>query len=176
MGDAIALKASRELDTVFDRLRRVEAQRVLDEERQRLNRDMPDTLGSHLVQTLNMVHHSGERVSSVAVAGMLSHALDELWLTLSSFEPMDGDLATALGVLRARRAPALEAALIKLVWEAAEVPKVRALEAASVMHLLRCLQQVFANVEKHAQASRVTVQTWEEGARIGRAGQAHLGR
>ena len=105
---------------MFDRLRRAEAQRVLDEERQRLNRDMPDSLGSHLVQTLNMVHHSGERVPSVAVAGMLSLALDELWLTLSSLEPMDGDLATALGVLRARMAPALEAAGIELVWEVAE--------------------------------------------------------
>ena len=157
---------SLELRTVFDRLRRVEAQRVLDEERQRLMRDMHDGLGSHLVQALNMVHHSGERVSSVAVAGMLTHALDELRLTLSSLEPMDGDLATALGVLRARMAPALEAAGIELVWEVAEVPKVQALEAASVMHLFRCLQEVFANVVKHAQASRVTVRTWEEGGRV----------
>ncbi len=175
MGESVRLNAelssrveerSQELRTVFERLRKVEAQRVLDEERQRLMRDMHDGLGSHLVQTLNMVHHSGDRVSSVAVAGMLSHALDELRLTLSSLEPMDGDLATALGVLRARMAPALEAAGIELVWEVAEVPKVQALEAASVMHLFRCLQEVFANVVKHAQASRVTVRTWEEGGRV----------
>ena len=69
MGESVRLNAElssrveergQELRTVFDRLRRVEAQRVLDEERQRLMRDMHDGLGSHLVQTLNMVHHSGD--------------------------------------------------------------------------------------------------------------------
>jgi signal transduction histidine kinase len=155
-----------ELRMVFDRLRRVEAQRVLDEERQRLMRDMHDGLGSHLVQTLNMVHHFGDGVSSIAVANMLTHALEELRLTLSSLEPMDGDLATALGVLRARVAPALEVAGIELVWAVSDVPKVPALEAGSVMHLFRCLQEVFANVVKHAQASRVTVRTWDEGGRV----------
>ncbi|WP_168708506.1 ATP-binding protein [Hydrogenophaga sp. PAMC20947] len=175
MGESVRLNAelstrveerSQELRVVFDRLRQVEARRVLDEERQRLMRDMHDGLGSHLVQTLNMVHHSGDGVSSIAVANMLTHALDELRLTLSSLEPMDGDLATALGVLRARVAPALEAAGIELVWAVADVPKVPALEAGSVMHLFRCLQEVFANVVKHAQASRVTVRTWEEGGRV----------
>ena len=176
MGESVRLNAElsgrveergQELRVMFERLRRVEAQRVLDEERQRLVRDMHDGLGSHLVQTLNMVHHSGDALSSTAVASMLTHALDELRLTLSSLEPMDGDLGTALGVLRARVAPALEVAGIELVWEVADVPRVSTLEAGSVMHLFRCLQEVFANVVKHAQATRVTVRTWEAGGRVG---------
>lgn len=176
MGESVRLNAElttrveergRELREVFERLRRVEAQRVLDEERQRLMRDMHDGLGSHLVQTLNMVHHGGDGLSPTAVANMLTHALDELRLTLSSLEPMAGDLGTALGVLRARVAPALDAAGIELVWEVADVSRVSTLEAGSVMHLFRGLQEVFANVVKHAQASRVTVRTWEEGGRVG---------
>ena len=176
MGETVRLNAtlegrveerSRALHATLEQLRRVEAQRVLDEERQRLVRDMHDGLGSHLVQTLNMVHHSGEQVSAAAVANMLTHALDELRLTLASLEPLDGDLSTALGVLRARVAPALEAAGIELVWEVSDVPKVPALAAGSVMHLFRCLQEVFANVAKHAQARRVTVRTWLEEGRVG---------
>ena len=176
MGETVRLNAtlegrveerSRALHATLEQLRRVEAQRVLDEERQRLVRDMHDGLGSHLVQTLNMVHHSGDQVSAPAVANMLTHALDELRLTLASLEPLDGDLSTALGVLRARVAPALEAAGIELVWEVSDVPKVPALAAGSVMHLFRCLQEVFANVVKHAQARRVTVRTWLEEGRVG---------
>jgi signal transduction histidine kinase len=156
-----------ELHAVFERLQSVESQRVLEAERRRLTRDMHDGLGSQLVQTLNMVRSSGQRIESAAVASMLHHALEELRLTLDSLEPMDGDLPTILGTLRQRVGPALQAAGIELVWQVEEVPAVPGLEARGVMHLFRCLQEVFANVVKHAHASRVTVRTWEEGGRIG---------
>jgi signal transduction histidine kinase len=156
-----------ELHAVFDRLQSVESQRVLEAERRRLTRDMHDGLGSQLVQTLNMVRSSGQRIESAAVASMLHHALEELRLTLDSLEPMDGDLPTILGTLRQRVGPALQAAGIELAWQVEEVPAVPGLEARGVIHLFRCLQEVFANVVKHAQATRVTVRTWEEGGRIG---------
>lgn len=152
-----------ELQTMFDRLRSVERQRIIEAERRRLTRDMHDGLGSQLVQALNLVRASGEKVDSAAVAGMIGHALEDLRMTLDSLEPMDGDLATILGTLRMRIAPALEAAHIELDWQVQEVPAVPGLEARGVMHLFRCLQEVFANVVKHAHASRVTVSTYTEG-------------
>lgn len=155
-----------ELHAVFDRLRTAENQRVLEAERRRLTRDMHDGLGSQLVQTLNLVRASGERVDTAAVAAMLGHALDELRLTLDSLEPMEGDLPTILGTLRLRISPALQAAGIELEWQVEDVPPVRALEARGVMHLFRCLQEVFANVVKHAQARRVTVRTGVEEGRV----------
>lgn len=151
-----------ELHTVFDRLRTVENQRVLEAERRRLTRDMHDGLGSQLVQTLNLVRSSGAQIDSGAVASMLHHALEELRMTLDSLEPMEGDLPTILGTLRQRIAPALQAARIELDWQVEEVPPVPSLEARGVMHLFRCLQEVFANVVKHAHATRVTVRTWSE--------------
>jgi signal transduction histidine kinase len=155
-----------ELHSVFDRLRVAENQRVLEAERRRLTRDMHDGLGSQLVQTLNLVHSSGERVSSAAVAPMLSHALEDLRMTLDSLEPMEGDLTTILGTLRQRISPTLQAANIDLVWEVEEVSTLPGLEARGVLHLFRCLQEVFANVVKHAQASQVTVRTREMGGRV----------
>ena len=53
-----------------------------------------------------------------------------------------------------------------VVWQVEEVPAVPGLEARGVMHLFRCLQEVFANVVKHAHASRVTVRTWSAGGRV----------
>jgi len=155
-----------DLHRVFDRLRTVENQRVLEAERRRLTRDMHDGLGSQLVQTLNLVRSSGERIDTVAVASMLNHALEELRMTLDSLEPMEGDLPTILGTLRQRIAPALQAARIELDWQVEEVPAVPGLEARGVMHLFRCLQEVIANVVKHAHATRVTVRTWAEGGSV----------
>lgn len=155
-----------ELHAVFDRLRAVENQRVLESERRRLTRDMHDGLGSQLVQTLNLVHSSGAKVDSASVANMLSHALEELRMTLDSLEPMDGDLPTILGTLRQRIMPTLQAARIDLDWQVEAVSAVPGLEVRGVMHLFRCLQEVFANVVQHAQATRVTVRTWERGGRI----------
>jgi signal transduction histidine kinase len=150
----------REIHAVHERLRRVENQRVLEAERRRLTRDMHDGLGSQLVQTLNMVRSSGKNMDSAQVAAMLHHALEELRMTLDSLEPMGGDLPTILGTLRQRIGPALQVAQIKLDWQVEEVPAVPSLEARGVMHLFRCMQEVFANVVKHAHASRVTVRTW----------------
>lgn len=154
------------LRAAFERLRAAENQRVLEAERRRLTRDMHDGLGSQLVQTLNLVRASGRQVDSTAVAAMLGHALDELRLTLDSLEPMEGDLPTILGTLRQRIGPALQAAGIELDWQVEDVPPVPALEAQGVMHLFRCLQEVFANVVKHAHARRVMVRTGVEDGRV----------
>lgn len=150
-----------ELHRLFERLRLVESQRVLEGERRRLTRDMHDGLGSQLVQALNVVRNSGEQVDSAAVAAMLDHALEDLRMTLDSLEPMEGDLPTILGTLRQRMAPALQAAGIDLDWQVQDVPAIPGLEARGVLHVFRCLQEVFANIVKHAQARRVTVRTQE---------------
>ncbi len=169
MNAELARKVSQreqELHEVFDRLRAAENQRVLEAERRRLTRDMHDGLGSQLVQTLNLVRASGPQIDGAAVAGMLNHALEELRMTLDSLEPMDGDLPTILGTLRQRIGPPLQAAGIELEWQVEDVPAVNGLEARGVMHLFRCLQEIFANVVKHSHARRVTVRTWMDGAQV----------
>lgn len=155
-----------EVQRLFERLRLVESQRVLEAERRRLTRDMHDGLGSQLVQALNVVRGSGEQVDSSAVAAMLNHALEDLRMTLDSLEPMDGDLPTILGTLRQRITPALQAAQVELDWQVQEVPAIPGLEARGVLHVFRCLQEVFANVLKHARARRVTVSTRNLGDQV----------
>ncbi len=152
-----------ELRHAFGELREAERRQVLEQERQRLTRDMHDGLGSQLVQTLNVVR-SSDKADVPMITSMLNHALEELRMTLDSMEPAEGDLPSILGTLRRRISPALEAAGIQLVWSVQEVPPVdfgaQGLESRGVMHLFRCLQEVFANIIKHAQATRVEVKTW----------------
>lgn len=151
-----------ELRTAFEQIHISEQQRVIEDERRRLMRDMHDGLGSQLVQTLNMVRQHRESLDGVAVEAMLKHALEELRMTLDSLEPMDGDLPTILGTLRGRIAPALKAAGIELDWQVEEVPPITSLDSQGVMHLFRCLQEIFANVLKHASATKVRVRTWSD--------------
>jgi signal transduction histidine kinase len=154
-----------QLRTAFDLLRESERREVLEGERQRLTRDMHDGLGSQLVQTLNVVRGQ-DKLDPQAISSMLNHALEELRMTLDSLEPMEGDLPAIVGTLRRRIGPALEAAGIELDWQVQEVPPIavhgQALESLGVMHLFRFLQEVFANIIKHAGASRVEVRTWSD--------------
>lgn len=155
-----------EFHAVYARLREVEHQQVREAERRRITRDMHDGLGSQLVQTLNLVRHAGSSLDLPEVERMLHHALEDLRLTLDSLEPMEGDLPTILGTLRQRLSPTLAAAGIELDWQVQQVAAVEGLEAQGVMHLFRCLQEVFANVVKHARASRVCVRTWDESGQV----------
>jgi signal transduction histidine kinase len=162
-----------ELRHAFDSLREAEKRQVLETERERLTRDMHDGLGSQLVQTLNLVRSQTQthmpqdadaRQRSSQLETMLSHALEELRITLDSLEPMEGDLPAILGTLRQRLAPTLQAAGIELDWQVQEVPAVavhgQPMESRSVMQLFRALQEIFANIIKHAQAKAVVVKTW----------------
>lgn len=151
-----------ELRSAFDQLRQSEQQRAIEGERRRLMRDMHDGLGSQLVQTLNMVRSQQVPVDARSIESMVNHALEELRMTLDSLEPMEGDLPTILGTLRQRVAPALAAAGIQLQWQVQEVPPLTGLDARGVMHLFRCVQEIFANIVKHACARRVTVRTWAD--------------
>lgn len=151
----------RELSAAFERLQAAERQRAIEEERRRLMRDMHDGLGSQLVQTLNLVRNPNAQLDREALAGMLRQALDELRLTLDSFEPMEGDLPAILGTLRRRLGPALEGVGIELRWEVQDVPPLAVLDSRGVLHLFRCLQEIFANVVKHAKARRIVVSTWQ---------------
>jgi signal transduction histidine kinase len=155
-----------ELRAAFEKLRAADLQHSIEDERRRLMRDMHDGLGSQLVQTLNMVRNSAANLNPQTLAAMLNHALEELRMTLDSLEPMDGDLPTILGTLRHRVAPALESVGLTLDWQVQEVHPVTGMDSRSVMHLFRCVQEVFANVAKHAQATRVVVRTWNSPGRV----------
>lgn len=91
---------SAELERNYQRLRELERQQVLDEERRRIMRDMHDGMGGHLVSTLALAESGATKSETIAEA--LRAALNDLRLMIDSLDPVEGDLTLVLGMFRAR--------------------------------------------------------------------------
>jgi signal transduction histidine kinase len=81
-------------------------------------------------------------------------------------EPVETDLLLLLATLRFRLQPRLEAAGVKLVWDAGEAPPLEWLDQRHALHILRILQEAFANILKHSGARQVTVSVRAEGDQV----------
>jgi signal transduction histidine kinase len=146
-----------ELAISYERMSQIEHSQTLSKERQRLTQDMHDGLGSSLVSALRVVE--GGRLSEADVAEVLKGCIDDLKLTIDSMEPVDADLLLLLATLRFRLGPRLAAAGISLRWEVVDVPLLDWLDPRNALHILRILQEAFANILKHTQASEIRVST-----------------
>jgi signal transduction histidine kinase len=153
-----------ELALSYERLRETEHRATLAQERQRLMQDMHDGLGSSLTSALHLVRHG--KAGSEELAQVLAECMDDLKLAIDSMEPVDADLLLLLATLRFRLAPRLEGMGIELRWEVQDVPPLPWLDAGSALNLLRILQECFANVVKHAQASCIRVECEESAGGI----------
>ena len=155
-----------ELAQAHERLREIERSRVVSEERERIMREMHDGLGAHLVSTLSLI----EGGRGEAVADALRAALEDLRVMVDSLEPLEGDLVTAFAMLRARMQSRLEAAGVRVEWRVEDLPQIPDLGPATVMQVLRILQEAIANVLKHAGARAITVRSGAGGNRGGAPG------
>lgn len=153
-----------ELTASHAKLREVERRELLHQERQRLMQDMHDGLGSTLVSALRAFE--GDRAADLDAVGILRGCIDDLKLTIDSMEPVETDLLLLLATLRFRLQPRLEAAGVKLLWDAGEAPPLEWLDQRHALHILRILQEAFANILKHSGARQVTVSVRAEGDQV----------
>jgi signal transduction histidine kinase len=145
-----------ELQRGFDRLREVERDQALVQERARLTRDLHDSLGMHLVSALRQVRRGhGEQA---ALAGTLQDCLDDLRVVIDSLDADERDPLVVLGTLRFRLAPRFEAMGVRLDWRigtpGADWPS---LEPGTTLELLRIVQEALTNALKHSGAEVVTL-------------------
>jgi signal transduction histidine kinase len=147
----------RDLAATHTRLREVEREQTLLQERQRLMREMHDGVGSSLFSALFLVEN--QRSQELDIAQMLRECIDDLKLALDSMEPVDADLLALLATLRFRLGPRLEQAGLTLHWAVADVPPLPWLDAQSALHVLRILQEVLTNIIKHNGARQITLST-----------------
>ena len=146
-----------ELTNSHQRLRAAEHQQTLNNERKRLTQDMHDGLGSSLVTALRVVEAGGMREAELGE--VLKNCIDDLKLTIDSLEPVEADLLLLLATLRFRLGPRLKAAGISLQWDVTDVPKLDWLDPRNALHILRILQESFANILKHTRATEIRVTT-----------------
>jgi signal transduction histidine kinase len=155
----------RELARNFARLRVLERERVLADERQRIMREMHDGVGSQLLTSLAMVERGAADRDDVA--RMLRECLDDMRLAIDTLTPESADLGGALGNLRYRSAPRFEAMGVHARWRLASLPDTLPVTPHQTLQMLRIVQESLANVLKHARASSVEVSaTVEEGVLV----------
>lgn len=142
------------------RLREIALIQTLHDERQRLTQDMHDGMGSSLLTALLAVERG--HIDTAMVADVLKNCIDDLKLTIDSMEPIQADLLLLLATLRFRLGPRLESAGIKLRWEVENVPVMDWIDPRNALHILRILQEAFANIVKHAAATEIRVTTCVE--------------
>lgn len=150
----------RELDESHQQLRKIELQRQLSQERQRLMQDMHDGMGSSLRTALLAIEKG--QLNAPALADILKDCIDDLKLTIDSMEPMDADLLLVLATFRYRIGSRLEVAGIALRWDVTSIPKVKGLTPQTTLHILRIFQEAFTNIIKHSGATLITVSTRKE--------------
>jgi signal transduction histidine kinase len=152
-------KAS-ELERNYDKLRQLERERAVAQERDRIMRDMHDGMGGQLVSTLALVE-SG-RATPEGVADALRDALDDLRLVIDSLDPVEEDLLAVLGVIRGRLEPRLRRNGIDFAWQVTDLPAIPGFGPDRVLQALRIVQEAITNVIKHAGAHTITVRTGRE--------------
>ncbi len=156
-----------QLEENYNRLRQMESERVLAEERERLTRDMHDGMGGHLVSTLAMIESGNASMQAIATA--LKDSLDDLRLMIDSMDIQENDLATLLGMFRMRIAQRLKNSQLTLRWLVDDIPPIQNFGPQQALHVLRILQEAITNTIKHAQANSICLSTYLSTHKAGNA-------
>ena len=154
--DRLVREKTSELEAQYARVRAMERERLLIGERERIMRDMHDGVGGQLVSAMAMLENGREDPARMQQA--LSAALTDMRLMIDSLDDVDEDLNIVLGVFRDRLEPQLTASQLELHWHVDDLPSVSDLSPATVLAILRILQEAVTNTVKHADASRVSVE------------------
>lgn len=157
-----------ELERNYERLRELERERAVAGERDRIMRDMHDGMGGQLVSTLALVESGAASADGIAEA--IRDALDDLRLVIDSLDPVEEDLLTVLGMIRARLEPRLLRHGLRFDWQVADLPRIPGFGPERVLQALRIVQEAITNVLKHARARTIVVQTGHETDGDGRPG------
>ncbi len=155
--DAVIVNQQRELERSSAALREETRKRILLEERDRLTRDVHDGIGSQLLSLLVLVRTKS--VDSLEIEEQLQGSLHDLRLIVDSLDHGEDNFLSAMQSFRARIAPQLNAAGIRLEWKTNEdVLHQIQLDTRSVLNIYRFLQEAVTNCVRHANASQLTVE------------------
>lgn len=144
-----------ELAVAHHREKRLIRTQALDEERQRIMRDMHDGLGSHLMSMLMMAKRgAGDHVD---YAEGLQSVIDEMRLMIDSMDSVGESLRSALTVFRKRVVPRAGETGFAITWldkSAGEFPD---LGPREVLQVFRILQEAITNSLKHSGGDTIAI-------------------
>jgi len=139
--------ATSELERTQKQIRELEVAVALEQERERIMREMHDSVGSNLISALAIAEHGDAPSSTVAT---LKRSLTDLRIAVDSLEQVDGDITPLLASFRHRMEPDLRAAGWRFDWQVEDVPALPWLDSANALHVLRILQEALGNALTHS--------------------------
>ena len=145
--------ATEELRRVEQARQALELANALEQERERMMREIHDGIGSNLVTALAVAERQAQPATTIAT---LRRSITDLKLAVDSLEPVENDVTALLASFRHRLAPDLQRAGVACVWQVEACPPVAWLEATSALHVLRLMQEAVGNVLAHAGARSIT--------------------
>jgi signal transduction histidine kinase len=144
-----------ELTRTHEQLRSAERAQVLAVERHRLMQDMHDGVGGQLAALLSLAQ--ARRPDPEHLLQAVTEGLTDLRLIIDSLNQIDDDLALALGSLRGRLQPLLDAAGVTLSWRLDSRLSLPGFGPESVLHVYRIVQEAVSNALRHSQARTLTI-------------------
>lgn len=122
----------------------------MEQERQRIARDMHDSLGGRLLTLLHLAPES--------LQPQVREALDDMRLTVNCLSSGGASLDEALGQWRAEVDERCESAQVQLRWQQPEQNLPQQLEPETLLHLQRLLRELVSNALRHARPTLLQVQ------------------
>lgn len=143
------------LEKNFRKLREMEKQKILAEERSRFMKEMHDGVGGHLVSMLSMIR-AGEKDPD-RISAAIGAALNDLRLMIDSLDPDEPDIPTLLGAMRSRLEPQLANGRLRFEWRVREIPPLPDFGPRKALQVMRILQEAVTNVINHADARLICI-------------------
>lgn len=140
----------------YAQMHKLERQHAVDEERQRIMRELHDGLGSQLFVALSRVE--AREIEYEGVAQTLRDCIADMRLALEVMSPAGSDFMAAWGSFRFRWDRQLQQAGIQTRWNVDYEGDTLNLSAEDGMQLLRIGQEALTNVLKHARATQVDIE------------------
>ena len=143
-----------QLDESYQRLHEMEKTKAVQEERERITRDIHDGLGGHLVSALALAEKYDLKGGLHQV---IRESLDELRAIIDTTSEEEG-LDVLLSVMRFRYKTHCAEHGLEIDWHVDDAVEYLTINNFTAIHLTRILQESMTNVFKHANATEVSVQ------------------
>ena len=146
-------EAKNELNELYEKKRKSDAEAFTLEERHRLMREMHDGVGTHLSLLLSGLQRGN--LSNSDVTDGVQSSLDELRLLIDARSASTDTLTDAISNLRHRLDVRLAPLGVETKWHVADGAEELLLSAEATLHVLRICQECVSNAVRHGKATEI---------------------
>jgi len=148
------------LQKAFKHEQKIQHQRTITEERQRIIADMHDGLGGQLMSII--ANANSTSTDKQAISLHARQALTDLRLMILSLDNDNQDLVGLLAAFRERAQSQCESFGVEFQWQANALPQIDSLSPVTSANLLRIMQEALQNALRHSDATQITLSATSE--------------